>query len=62
MQVYIFCILWSIGAALLGPSRVKFDLFIRKVHMHQHTQAEDTERCGRTPIIESTFSMQLYLF
>jgi hypothetical protein len=44
MQVYIFCILWSIGAALLGPSRVKFDLFIRKVHMHQHTQAERIQK------------------
>lgn len=30
-HVYIFCLIWSIGAALLGPSRIKFDLFVRKV-------------------------------
>jgi dynein heavy chain len=32
-QHYIFSLVWSVGAALLGPSREKFDLFLRKVSL-----------------------------
>ena len=30
---YIFAVIWSLGAALLGPSREKFNAFIKKVSM-----------------------------
>jgi len=29
--MYIFCLIWSLGAQLVGDSRVKFDAFIKKV-------------------------------
>lgn len=30
-NIYIFCCVWSLGAALIGESRVKFDAFIKKL-------------------------------
>ncbi|GLE04239.1 hypothetical protein PINS_up013150 [Pythium insidiosum] len=29
--VFLFCVVWSLGAALLGSSRVRFDEFVRKI-------------------------------
>jgi dynein heavy chain len=30
-HVYIFCCVWSLGAALIGESRIKFDSFIKRI-------------------------------
>jgi len=30
-MLYIFCIVWSLGAALIGSARIKFDAFLKKV-------------------------------
>lgn len=30
-HLYIFCVIWSLGAALVGDSRIKFDAFVKRV-------------------------------
>ena len=30
-MMYIFCLIWSCGAQLVGDSRVKYDAFIKKL-------------------------------
>ena len=29
--IYIFCLIWSLGAQLIGDSRIKFDEFVKKI-------------------------------